>query len=262
MNYLFVNRNETGARNREICKAGFTLIELLIVIAIIAILASILFPVFARARENARRSSCQSNLKQMGLGVIQYVQDYDERCPRVFMGTAFVDPTVTYWPGLIYPYTKSAQLYKCPSYSAPAGNPMPTDDTLSGPTYYGAVADLPYGMSYSPFNGNTTHISDISDTTLTLLIADSKKVATPAAGTCFVQSPSATAAYVTSDRHLETTNVLFFDGHVKAMKAATLTEQVATGDARSVYSNVGGTYAWRPNIGPYYKYFGIATNID
>src|SRR5690606_29481911 len=60
---------------------GFTLIELLVVIAIIAILASILFPVFARARENARRASCLSNLKQIGLGIIQYTQDYDERYP-------------------------------------------------------------------------------------------------------------------------------------------------------------------------------------
>src|SRR5438093_9620550 len=62
-------------------KLGFTLIELLVVIAIIAILAAILFPVFARARENARRSSCQSNLKQLGLGFQMYTQDYDERLP-------------------------------------------------------------------------------------------------------------------------------------------------------------------------------------
>jgi prepilin-type N-terminal cleavage/methylation domain-containing protein len=60
-------------------KFGFTLIELLVVIAIIAILAAILFPVFGRARENARRSSCQSNLKQIGLGAMQYTQDYDEQ---------------------------------------------------------------------------------------------------------------------------------------------------------------------------------------
>ncbi len=68
-------------------KKGFTLIELLVVIAIIAILAAILFPVFARARENARRSSCQSQLKQIALGHKQYIQDYDEKFPLVFVNT-------------------------------------------------------------------------------------------------------------------------------------------------------------------------------
>src|SRR5215217_8055455 len=67
-------------------RRGFTLIELLVVIAIIAILASILFPVFARARENARRSSCQSNVKQIGLGFMQYTQDYDEKFPMPISG--------------------------------------------------------------------------------------------------------------------------------------------------------------------------------
>src|SRR5687767_10691477 len=66
-------------------KTAFTLIELLVVIAIIALLAAILFPVFARARENARRAGCQSNLKQIGLGIMQYSQDYDELMPSSFI---------------------------------------------------------------------------------------------------------------------------------------------------------------------------------
>src|SRR5438045_9113804 len=96
---------------------GFTLIELLVVIAIIAILAAILFPVFARARENARRASCQSNMKQMGLGLLQYTQDYDEMLP---FGNGGASSAVG-WAGQMYPYVKSTQLYKCPNdTTAPA----------------------------------------------------------------------------------------------------------------------------------------------
>jgi prepilin-type N-terminal cleavage/methylation domain-containing protein/prepilin-type processing-associated H-X9-DG protein len=90
---------------------GFTLIELLVVIAIIVILAAILFPVFARARENARRASCQSNLKQIGLGFMQYTQDYDEQMPlqNAWSGT---NPSPHQ---AVQPYIKSAQIFDCPS---------------------------------------------------------------------------------------------------------------------------------------------------
>lgn len=89
---------------------GFTLIELLVVIAIIAILAAILFPVFARARENARKANCQSNMKQIGLGILQYVQDYDETMPM------YANATYTYnWDTAIAPYLKNTGVLKCPS---------------------------------------------------------------------------------------------------------------------------------------------------
>ena len=93
---------------------GFTLIELLVVIAIIAILAAILFPVFAKAREKARQTSCLSNEKQMGLGFMQYSQDNDEKYPG---GTNWFYPGGNGWAGQIYPYVKSKQVYFCPSDS-------------------------------------------------------------------------------------------------------------------------------------------------
>lgn len=92
---------------------GFTLIELLISIAIIAILAAILFPVFARARENARRSSCQSNLRQLGLGMVQYMHDYDGLLDRGNHPTNQGQG----WAGPVYPYVKSEGVFRCPSDS-------------------------------------------------------------------------------------------------------------------------------------------------
>ena len=100
-------------------KSGFTLIELLFVIAIIAILAAILFPVFARARENARRSSCQSNLKQIGLGLIQYTQDYDEAYPNALRnGSSFSALGEEKWMDGIFPYVKSTQILAAPAIRA------------------------------------------------------------------------------------------------------------------------------------------------
>ena len=98
--------------------AGFTLIELLVVIAIIAILAAILFPVFAKAREKARQSSCLSNVKQIMLGVMQYSQDYDEMLPIGYSGGAgfplnWNDPS-----GRVSPYIKNSQIWVCPSMSS------------------------------------------------------------------------------------------------------------------------------------------------
>ena len=101
-------------------RRGFTLIELLVVIAIIAILAAILFPVFARAREKARQTSCLSNLKQIGLSWMMYAQDYDERaCLQHEVGPGRIVWATT----ILMPYTKNEQLWVCPSYSSPAIDP-------------------------------------------------------------------------------------------------------------------------------------------
>ena len=117
---------------------GFTLIELLVVIAIIAILAAILFPVFARARENARRASCASNLKQLGLSAIQYSQDYDGTMVLSRLRNNYNQPAYTaiagvtelFWPDLLYPYVKNTQIFQCPDISWPP--------ETAGPYVYGS----------------------------------------------------------------------------------------------------------------------------
>lgn len=104
-------------------RRGFTLIELLVVIAIIAILAAILFPVFARAREKARQSSCLSNVKQVSLAFLMYAQDYDEVMVLALMDNAGTPGNVygnrRYWQELIEPYMKSRQILRCPSDATP-----------------------------------------------------------------------------------------------------------------------------------------------
>ncbi len=97
---------------------GFTLIELLVVIAIIAILAAILFPVFAQAREKARSISCLSNTKEVGLAVLQYVQDYDESMPSGVYYSVYLPGLA--WAGQTYPYMKNTQVYKCTDDTTPS----------------------------------------------------------------------------------------------------------------------------------------------
>jgi prepilin-type N-terminal cleavage/methylation domain-containing protein/prepilin-type processing-associated H-X9-DG protein len=97
-------------------RKGFTLIELLVVIAIIAILAAILFPVFAQAREKARQTSCASNLRQLGLGAMMYLQDYDNR----YVPWYGENPTNGKgWSSLLMPYVKNEQMFACPSDGIP-----------------------------------------------------------------------------------------------------------------------------------------------
>jgi prepilin-type N-terminal cleavage/methylation domain-containing protein/prepilin-type processing-associated H-X9-DG protein len=114
---------------------AFTLIELLVVIAIIAILAAILFPVFAQAREKARQASCISNLKQIGLGITQYIQDYDETYPPRILNPA---GSPYGWADAIQPYIKSTQLFQCPSEARRPG----ADPNAGGYTDYWYNASL------------------------------------------------------------------------------------------------------------------------
>ena len=114
--------------------AGFTLIELLVVIAIIAILAAILFPVFQKVRENARRTQAISNAKQLGLGILQYTQDADELMPMGGQLGQLTDPNryESEWQEAIYPFVKSEGVYHDPDDSASTANPAPTPLAASG----------------------------------------------------------------------------------------------------------------------------------
>ncbi len=117
---------------------GFTLIELLVVIAIIAILAAILFPVFAKAREKARQTSCLSNIKQIDLGAMMYAADYDD---KIIPMTHPLGWQYGYWPQLIEPYIKNAQILWCPS--------------LEGTGVYGSYGENYIHMTGSPTVGQT-----------------------------------------------------------------------------------------------------------
>jgi prepilin-type N-terminal cleavage/methylation domain-containing protein/prepilin-type processing-associated H-X9-DG protein len=211
-------------------RAGFTLIELLVVIAIIAILAAILFPVFARARENARRASCQSNLKQIGLGLFQYKQDYDEKLPVVAI-SYFTPPTGPYgWADAIQPYLKSTQIYQCPSEtSASTSNFL-----LVGYTDYwinpsaAGLADASFASSsltvlLGDGDGSTVAASPDYGATGRFVAragATVGGVTTPATCATTLTTPTNAITDKGASRHLDGGNYAFADGHVKWFKAS------------------------------------------
>ena len=192
---------------------AFTLIELLVVIAIIAILAAILFPVFARARENARRSSCQSNLKQIALGIKQYIQDYDEKYPNIPTGTVPADS-----PGWAYatqPYLKSEQIFQCPSDTLPppaGANLLARAATANFTDYY-----INYNLGDSNGNGISEAALDYSSNTI--LHGEATGGANANASTNRPNGGLQTGGGSTDPaRHLEGANYAFADGHVKWMR--------------------------------------------
>lgn len=203
-------------------KTGFTLIEILIVIAIISLLALMLFPVFAKARESARRASCQSNLKQIALGLMQYTQDYDERMVLTnngeFYGSAQEGTSWGLWMLHLYPYLKSTQIFRCPS-AGEGSDPYNTVDFVGSPS-----GDLSFPLMYNTgFNENLLgdSLASISEPTRLALLADSTgtifnfpaRVFNAGYHTSWWDVPF--ASNPTLARHLGGSNIAFADGHVK-----------------------------------------------
>ena len=185
-------------------RGGFTLIELLVVIAIIAILAAILFPVFAKAREKARQTSCLSNLKQLALAHLQYVQDYDE---RFLYGWNSVCSCSSTWEGFLVPYIKNDQIFECPS----------------GPGWSSWSSAGNYAWMYDHMRGaKLAQISRSGDVASYYLCFDSYYTymcVNPDDETGFRNSLGAdrTDAY-RAFRHNGGANVAFVDGHAKWVK--------------------------------------------
>ena len=213
---------------------GFTLIELLVVMAIISLLAAILFPVFARARENARRTSCLNNIKQIALGLMQYAQDYDERLPHYPGNTVEADHVDPWYHAKLQPYVKSYQIFRCPS--------------TRGTTAARSDGNYPtYGLVGRPPNANNPgyvyfylgfHLAQAKEPARTYLLTETQDYAryeshgwgspyTTMAATLppfvslaevYPTEANRMSARFKADRHFDGYNTVFLDGHAKWIK--------------------------------------------
>jgi prepilin-type N-terminal cleavage/methylation domain-containing protein/prepilin-type processing-associated H-X9-DG protein len=206
--------------------AGFTLIELLVVIAIIAILAAILFPVFAQAREKARQATCQNNLRQITVAALMYLQDYDGVYPL------YTHDWLTYWCGgrlaagqpfdktraILWPYIKNGDIQKCPSY---------TGGSNLGGTGYGYNRLLCLTSGYRPDPASEAALARPAET---ILFGDAGQKDFPLPGTnetILIEPPSSWFGYPSIEfRHQGFATFTFCDGHVKPIKQETFTAEL------------------------------------
>jgi prepilin-type N-terminal cleavage/methylation domain-containing protein/prepilin-type processing-associated H-X9-DG protein len=243
---------------------AFTLIELLVVIAIIAILAAILFPVFAQAREKARQSGCLSNLKQIGTALMMYTQDYDEAYPCNWYGGLWPttpDGKQYKWMDAVYPYVKNEQVFTCPSDGSSRKNyiyyrnlPKQSTDNwgsyLTNVAYWDLGPGTPASSEGNPSARRTTTLAAVARPSETVWAADgngSFQLAWPN----IKRQPG---IYDTSprtlgnkgdggilfegalvERHQGRLNVVWVDGHASSTNLDKLTEQATSGPTAGAY---------------------------
>ncbi|MDR3709040.1 MAG: DUF1559 domain-containing protein [Capsulimonadaceae bacterium] len=231
-------------RGKQRNTIGFTLIELLVVIAIIAILAAILFPVFATAREKARQSTCASNLKQIGLGYVQYYQDYDEVSPSVVYNNGGPVPVITLG-FLLNPYVKSLTVWRCPSdtnMKAYTDTSIPINATFNNTSYgynmYFMAEAMPNAYTSSQ-PGNSPALNPVPTPISKLLTPAQDGVVFGAWGDNWgpgsswlldnvgafesrVEGCPTATTYATAVGHNNGGNVVYADGHVKWLASSVL----------------------------------------
>jgi prepilin-type N-terminal cleavage/methylation domain-containing protein/prepilin-type processing-associated H-X9-DG protein len=204
-------------------RTGFTLIELLVVIAIIAILAAILFPVFAKAREKARQISCLSNLRQLTLGILMYAQDYDETMPL-----AYYPDWLHYWdctldpvtwtesgPGIVDAYVRNGQIRGCPTFIV-SGSDRKYTGYAYNTSFLGANPLDPWGPGRGPAS-----LGSVGDPTGTVMLCDSaiySSYSGTVIGNNLLKAPGEVDYYgpQVHFRHNGTANVAYVDGHAKS----------------------------------------------